>query len=243
MTSVKRTPDEALKAVQTLWPHIQSIRKPPNGTHVCWDCGGTSAIEVEWPKGVTEWPNPDKELEGTRQAKMPDDFWKAAIFRATVNGPIFTGRLVGRTPSASVAQDGWLCYDERGVTVAYRFCYIKENATPRASESDPGEGYRLIDKSTDVPQPGDEYWSRCDNDWKRRGQPTSEPFYKSDTYRRKIVTYRHGVTASSGYRLLDQGEPVTETTQIWLPALEGWYYTKSPSGDQAFDFVYQTPIK
>lgn len=218
MTAVKRTPDEALKAVQTLWPHVRRIRKPPNGTHVCWDCGGTSAIEVEWPKGVTEWPKPDKGMEGTRQAKMPEDLYKEALFRDSENGVIIAGQLVGRVPSSSADEYGWICHSSRmsGLT-RFKLCFVKDDSPkpePVLSKSNPGEGYRLIDKAHDIPEPGDQFWSVFELRWKDRSIET-DPWGKSDTYRRAIKTqHANGITASPGYRLLDKGELLPANAQM-----------------------------
>lgn len=49
---------------------------------------------------------------------------------------------------------------------------------------DPGEGYRLIDKTKDTPEPGDEYWTRGGG-WIPRADP-EDPFTSMDVYRRKV---------------------------------------------------------
>jgi hypothetical protein len=51
------------------------------------------------------------------------------------------------------------------------------------SRPDPGEGWRLVDKAVDVPQEGDEYWTRLGKHWYRR--TTNGPWESGDTYRRR----------------------------------------------------------
>jgi len=53
----------------------------------------------------------------------------------------------------------------------------------------PGNGYRLIDKQKDKPEPGDEYYNYVNGTWNTRclGTRDVSPFTKGDTYRRKVA--------------------------------------------------------
>ena len=73
---------------------------------------------------------------------------------------------------------------------------------------DPGEGYRLLDKSEEL-KPGDEYWSAEDRKWK----PSLRAIYYlnirsgSDVYRRKIETLEPKQLAiPEGWRELERSE-------------------------------------
>lgn len=66
---------------------------------------------------------------------------------------------------------------------------VKPAVTPAASSvPDPGEGYRLIDKAIDKPEPGDEYWNDVRKVWETRcfGVRDTSRFTSRDIYRRKL---------------------------------------------------------
>lgn len=58
---------------------------------------------------------------------------------------------------------------------------------PAAPTIDPGEGYRLIDQSVDVPQEGDEFWNTYQKKWCTRAW-TNGKWVPENTYRRKFQT-------------------------------------------------------
>ena len=64
---------------------------------------------------------------------------------------------------------------------------VKPDVTP-AALPDPGEGYRLIDKAVDKPEPGDEFWNDVRKVWETRcfGVRDTSRFTSRDIYRRKL---------------------------------------------------------
>lgn len=64
---------------------------------------------------------------------------------------------------------------------------VKPAVTP-AALPDPGEGYRLIDKAVDKPEPGDEFWNDVRKVWETRcfGVRDTSRFTSRDIYRRKL---------------------------------------------------------
>lgn len=73
---------------------------------------------------------------------------------------------------------------------------------------DPGEGYRLIDPTTDKPQKGDEFWWPLGGKWSPRQCPGCG-FHPDDIYRRKVEQPATAVTLTFGVAIPPSSERVT----------------------------------
>lgn len=78
------------------------------------------------------------------------------------------------------------------------------------SATNPGAGYRLIDKNVDTPKDGDQYWSDVENNWSDR--IAGGRYTPSDTYRRKIEPTEP--VCEAGYRWLKADEVIEATDQF-----------------------------
>lgn len=107
-----------------------------------------------------------------------------------------------------------------------------------SSTPDPGEGYRLIDKAVDKPQPGDEYWCGSRGTWETRacGRYDTTPFGRRDTYRRRIEPARREVKAGDRVRVLSG--PWAGCTGVVLHVQESKAVKSLPQYDVQLDNVF-----
>lgn len=89
------------------------------------------------------------------------------------------------------------CQDSIAVTVGDTKFVTGPAPSPK-TETDPGEGWRLVDKKKDKPQKGDQYWNDDNNRWEDRPECFSS-FTVTDIYRRRIEPkYREPTNADAG---------------------------------------------
>jgi len=108
------------------------------------------------------------------------------------------------------------------------------------STTNPGAGYRLIDKNVDTPKDGDEFLTH-DGGWEPRPNMV-RPFVKTDTYRRKIEPTEP--VCEAGYRWLKSDEVIEATDQFKDCFNKQW---KNPlhsvGGIAGLNFRWRRPIK
>ena len=193
------SPQQALDAVKVLWPNtvqIELIRgswnaegKPAvNGLDQFGNRSGVGFIEIEWPDSIHQWP---VSVDRWREPKMPQDYGKKARFSDTGDGDDWIdGTLCGFAtnsvfPWMSEVGSGW------------KQCLILAEA-----QTNPVI-YRELE-SHEIILTGDQY-KRSNGSWDDRVS-VGLCAGTCAVYRRPIVTYRDGVQAGEGYRLLDERE-------------------------------------
>lgn len=211
------TPQQAFEHLTALWPDTAEIRKHNHGDTLLIAEDGLPdrlQLKIDWPEGVDRWPMPELKW---RDARMPEDYGKAARFS---NGSgTHDEKFYGMLPSGEHRY-----IDQNGI--AWRHCQVRDENRFAGEEPEdginPGDGWRLIDKSKDTPKSGDQVWYEDGKYWDNRAFP-SQPYKETYTYRRRIESPNKHVRPYTQYEL--------KSAKVWStnPTSKGWIVGASPT--------------